>query len=118
MIAFVRLLTGEDLVGDVDAPTDLGITISHPMKIIYYADNRETGKITMGFMHWVFPGITENQEFPLPFDQIVVFKPATEIIAGRYKEHLAAYEDAMSDMDPKEEAEYDDTLPTDSDKLK
>lgn len=66
---FIRLVTGEDLIADVIWNDDHVLFIN-PMKIIYVLGDTP-GSLKLSLIQWVFPRITNDQEFLINGDDIL-----------------------------------------------
>jgi len=74
-VKFIRMNTGEDLIGEVTfvkTSTSEYYCVSHPMKVMYMVGNRPNSFL-VSLVEWVFPRMVEKQEFNInPSDVILI----------------------------------------------
>jgi hypothetical protein len=127
-IKFVRLSTGEDLISEVvevkDDKEEYYLLVN-PLKIVYVTGEKK-GSIMLSFIEWVFPKITEKQQFKIYPSDVITMAEASTKIEDYYFEALIKLEkyvhnteddgidfDTQTEKEPEpteEEIEYIKTL--------
>lgn len=121
-VKFFRLMTGEDIIAEIKKIEDLTITVIKPLKLVY-ALGEKSGSVAIGFVHWLFPEIVENQEFSIRHNDVLVMSTPSVNMEIYYWESLKKLEKSLSyDIGgrPREEDhidQYDDGSEISSDDL-
>lgn len=90
---FVRLQNGDDLITElVETEDDEGIryNIFHPLKVVYVPSNTD-GYLSISFMPWVFPSISDQQEFILQPEDILLIVDVSEKMNTYYWDSIDSY---------------------------
>jgi ABC-type uncharacterized transport system YnjBCD substrate-binding protein len=87
-IMFIRLVTGEDIIAEVDYfPDDNeNIKIYNPLKVVYMANPGKPGLYSISFMQWVFSKLVKNQEYVLSFRDVLLLNETTDYVKNYYNE--------------------------------
>jgi hypothetical protein len=89
---FLRLHNGDDLIAEVvETEDDNGIsyTVFHPLKVVYMPT--EAGYLSVSFMPWIFPSISDQQEFVIHSEDIMLLTDVTEKMNKYYWESVTTY---------------------------
>ena len=82
-VKLLRLTTGEDLIGDLKASSEVGHTIENPC-IVYLSQNPENpnGPANLGMTRWM--PYAENKEFLIDAKFVVTIAHPVEELAKQY----------------------------------
>ena len=80
---FIRLSTGEDIITQCSMD-ETTFTVYYPFKIVYTVSPAHNGALTISLLEWVFPNITEQQEFTLKKEEILTTAAPSEILHKYY----------------------------------
>lgn len=86
-IKFLRLNSGEDIVCEVQQVSDVTLQIHNPLKVVY-ALNENTGMVSVSLIQWVFPKISEIEQFELDKHNIVISSVASIDMTHYYYKSL------------------------------
>lgn len=112
-VMFIRMVTGEDIISQVikkKQETGAFYVFLNPMKIGYIM--QDSGRIGISLFQWIFPRITETQEFPVfPSDILTMAKPSISM-SKHYWDTVSRYsskdESESIPYEDESESEYDD----------
>ena len=92
MAKFLRLHNGDDLIAEVvETEDDSGIsyTVFHPLKVVYMPT--ESGYLSVSFMPWIFPSISDQQEFVIHAEDVMLLTDVTDKMNKYYWESVTTY---------------------------
>lgn len=108
IVKFIRLNTGEDIISEIQSIDDNTIRLIYPMKIIY-SMNQALGLISVSLVQWVFPKISELENFDMNTSNILLSSIASVGITEYYysiTKQTADKDEMMTDEDEDELTEY------------
>ena len=82
-LKFIRLVTGEDLISQIEPADPNKITLIDPYKIIYMF-NESVGVVSVNLLSWVFPKITKTTNFVIKESDILAMADASSSITQYY----------------------------------
>ncbi len=107
-VKFIRLVTGEDIVTQVNEIANGKMIIHNPLKVIY-TPSMNTGFLSISLMQWIFTRISKNQTFDLDLHNVLVMSDADTSLREHYQESLYTFEEKLKDG---EEEQYEDDFDT------
>lgn len=105
-IKFIRLVTGEDVVSEVQE-SENGLCLINPLKIIYGV-NQKTGYISISLSQWIFTKITDNSTYNISSNNILIISDASENMIGYYGNTLFSFNSSMKETGSDYDDEYDE----------
>jgi len=130
VIKFVRISTGEDLVSEMKIVRSEHIgdhyVLISPLKVIY-ALLEKPGMVSLNLISWIFPKITERQEFIIyPKDIITMADPTAGVkkyynemvMESKFSASIGGSSDFAAFDDDNEEDEEDEHIRQIMDELK
>lgn len=87
---FIRLQNGDDLIADVvETEDEKGIlyTLFHPLKVVYVPSERD-GYLAIAFTPWVFRSLSDQQEFVIHAEDIMLIADTTEKMNTYYWDNV------------------------------
>ena len=102
MIKFIRLVTGEDIVTEVNEISNGKMIIHNPLKVIY-TPSMNTGFLSISLMQWIFTRISKNQTFDLDIHNILVMSDADTSLKDHYHESLYTFDEKLKEKDQPED---------------
>lgn len=87
VIKFLRLNSGEDIICEIQKVSDETFQIHNPLKVVY-ALNENTGMVSVSLIQWVFPKISEVEQFELDKHNIVISSLASIDMTQYYYKSL------------------------------
>lgn len=118
-VRFIRLVTGEDLVAEVnyfESDKDTYYVLYNPLKIVYMSGSKP-GVLSISLMQWVFWRICETQEFTIYPEDVLTVTTASDSMEEYYwssVEHFSSSKEKLSKQTEFEEAMLDEEPPEDS----
>jgi hypothetical protein len=104
-LKFIRLVSGEDIVAET-IEEDGKFILINPLKIVY-AINELSGMMSISLMQWIFPKITESQDFVLDKSTIIVrSEPSSSMIKYYFKTLKRYEEEEMNYTKKKNQVDY------------
>lgn len=106
MIRMLRLVSGENICGDVLQETKTHTNISDPLKLETQITNGYRGTI---LSYWIPLG-TEPVIVPVKNEHIIVNAEVHEELETHYLESMEKIKNINSELDSDEDSEYDDMI--------
>lgn len=104
-IKFIRLVTGEDIIAEIQPVDEKNCIIINPMKILYASTG--TGHMSISLMQWVFMKISTHQQFDLPLINILTSTIPTESLTTYYLETVDQFFNKTNDSEEDEEEYFE-----------
>lgn len=105
---FLRLQNGDDIISEVMEileDDEHFYMLINPLKVVYMS--AKTGYMSISFMPWVFPSISESQEFTVHYDDVLMLSDVSQKMNEYYWDSIDTYIKEASNEEqyeqPKEE---------------
>ena len=89
---FLRLQNGDDIISEVveiQEDDEHFYMLINPLKVVYMS--AKTGYMSIGFMPWVFPSISESQEFTVHYDDVLMLSDVSQKMNEYYWDSIDTY---------------------------
>ena len=78
-LKLIRLISGEELMAEVTAETDTGVSIKNPVRVVLMPNKLDPKTPTVGFAPWV--EFSEEKDFTIHKAHVIVtMKPVQEFV--------------------------------------
>jgi hypothetical protein len=77
--------TGEDLISKITTDAESGYySFIHPFKVVYSVRPDKGNALTVNLVEWVFPNLTDKQEFKIFHDDIITLADPSKVMVEYY----------------------------------